>query len=83
VILCAKASDHREDALQLNDDRPARRILCRIAHIGQQLPGRKLGNHSSIPVVDQPEVSNSDQLMLGIRAIMMAETSIFSLFQVL
>jgi len=45
----------------------------------------QLGKGKSLPQpgVDHLDVSNSDQLSQGVRAIIVAETSVFSLFQVL
>jgi len=57
---------------QVNHDSSRRPILCRIAHIG----GKRPVELQAVPpsaFADKTEVSNSDQLLLRTRAIMMNE----------
>jgi len=72
----------RRHSLMVKHDRPAPTILCRIAHLAQQSQSGT-GKSLRSQVVDHLDMSNSDQLSRNGRAIIVVETSIFSLFQVL
>ena len=67
----------QRQSLMIKDDRPAPMILCRIAHIARQLPAREGGKSLPSAGGHHPDVSNSDQLLRGVRAIIVGETSAF------
>jgi hypothetical protein len=64
--------------------RSALPFLSRIAHLGPtEIPEVAQRRRGSVLSLGNMTVSNSDQQLPGIRAIMILETSILSLFQVL
>jgi len=60
-------------SLTANDDRSKLMILCRIAHIDSH-NFRAAGQNRALCFDNRLEVSNSDQLLLKVSAIIMLET---------